>query len=69
MFRVIRDFPDLDCVLLNSGIGLELDFAKPDTVDGAGIRREFDTNYISYLLLTKAFLPHLLAKSTPSALM
>ena len=63
-----KGFPDLDCVVLNSGFGLNFDFSKPETVDGAKIRREFDTNYISYLLLTKAFLPHLLAKSTPSAL-
>lgn len=51
--------PDLDCVVLNSGIQRGFDFTKPETVDLSVLELEFTTNYISYIHLTKAFLPHL----------
>lgn len=59
---------DLDCVLLNSGIQRGFDFSKPETVDLAVVRQEFETNYLSYLALTNAFLPFLQGKKEPSAL-
>ena len=39
-------------------------FAKPETVDIDLIAEEFTTNYLSFLALTKAFLPFLQAKSS-----
>ncbi|KAF2874391.1 short-chain dehydrogenase/ reductase-like protein [Massariosphaeria phaeospora] len=51
--------PDLDSVILNSGIQRGFDFTKPETVDLSMIELEFTTNYLSYIHLTKAFLPHL----------
>jgi short-subunit dehydrogenase involved in D-alanine esterification of teichoic acids len=51
--------PDLDCVILNSGIQRGFDFSKPETVDLSVLELEFTTNYVSYVHLTKAFLPHL----------
>jgi short-subunit dehydrogenase involved in D-alanine esterification of teichoic acids len=60
--------PDLDCVLLNSGIQRGFNFAKPETVDMDVVSEEFTTNYLSYLALTKAFLPFLQAKTTESSL-
>jgi short-subunit dehydrogenase involved in D-alanine esterification of teichoic acids len=59
---------DLDCVFLNSGIQRGLNFAKPETVDVSVIKEEFVTNYLSFLALTKAFLPFLQAKDTESSL-
>lgn len=60
--------PDLDCVFLNSGIQRGFNFAKPETVDMDVVSEEFTTNYLSYLALTKAFLPFLQAKNTESSL-
>src|ERR1700712_2309424 len=51
--------PDLDCIVLNSGIQRSFDFSKPESVDLAIIGSEFTTNYLSFVHLTKAFLPHL----------
>lgn len=59
---------DLDCVFLNSGIQRGFDFSKPESVDLDVINQEFITNYLSYLALTKAFLPFLQAKKTESSL-
>lgn len=56
---IIKAHPDLDCVLLNSGIQRGFDFSKPETVDLSDLGLEFTTNYLSYVHLTKAFLPHL----------
>jgi short-subunit dehydrogenase involved in D-alanine esterification of teichoic acids len=55
-------------VFLNSGIQRGFNFAKPETVDMDVVSEEFTTNYLSYLALTKAFLPFLQAKNTESSL-
>lgn len=68
LFRIIKSHPDLDCIVLNSGIQRTMDFTKPETVDIAKIEFEFKTNYISFLALTKAFLPFLQSKKDESAL-
>lgn len=65
---VIENHRDLDCVILNSGIQRPVDFSKPETVDISSIQNEFNTNYISYIALTKAFLPFLQAKEEESSL-
>jgi len=57
---VLADFPQLDCVLLNSGIQRGFDFSHPETVDLSVLELELDTNYVSYLHVLKYFLPHLL---------
>lgn len=56
---VMKSHPDLDCVFMNSGIQRGLDFSKPEKVDLDTVYDEFNTNYLSYLHLTKAFLPYL----------
>ena len=53
---------------MNSGIQRSFDFSKPDTVDLNLIQTEFNTNYLSYLALTKAFLPFLQSKQSESAI-
>lgn len=54
---------------MNSGIQRGLDFSKPDLIDMDVVQLEFTTNYLSYLALTKAFLPFLQSKQKESALM
>ncbi|KAL8833136.1 MAG: hypothetical protein Q9170_004468 [Blastenia crenularia] len=67
--NVTSTYDDLDCILINSGIQRGLDFSKPDTIDMDVVEMEFKTNYLSYLALTKAFLPFLQNKQQESALM
>ena len=69
LHSITKTHEDLDCIFMNSGIQRGLDFSKPDTVDLDLIQSEFTTNYLSYLALTKAFLPFLQSKSTETALM
>ncbi|KAI4137104.1 MAG: hypothetical protein L6R39_007479 [Caloplaca ligustica] len=67
--NVISTYDDLDCILLNSGIQRGLDFSKPESIDVDAIETEYKTNYLSFLVLTKAFLPFLLKKQDESSLM
>ena len=57
--RVLAEHPDIDLVVLNSGVQRGLDFARPDTVDFATVRGELETNYTAHVALALAFLPHL----------
>ncbi|KAJ4295462.1 hypothetical protein N0V90_007474 [Kalmusia sp. IMI 367209] len=65
---VTRKHPDLDCVIINSGIQRGFNFAKPETVDLSALELEFTTNYISYIHLTKAFIPFLQKQDKETAL-
>ncbi|KAL8662653.1 MAG: hypothetical protein Q9202_004518 [Teloschistes flavicans] len=67
--NVTKTYTDLDCILINSGIQRSFDFSEPHTVDLDVVETEFKTNYLSYLALTKAFLPFLQSKQHESALM
>lgn len=58
--------PDIDCVLINSGIQRLFNFAKPETVDLAKLDEETTTNYTAYIHLTTAFLPFLQKKESAS---
>ena len=60
--------PDLDCVLLNSGIQRVFDFSKPETIDLSVIDTELLTNYTSFVHLTAAFLPHLQKQQSETSL-
>ena len=53
---------------MNSGIQRGLNFAEPDSIDLGVVEEEFKTNYLSYLALTKGFLPFLQSKKEESAL-
>ena len=65
---IIETHPDLDCVILNSGIQRGADFTRPESVDISSIQTELTTNYLSYISLTKAFLPFFQAKEDRTAL-
>lgn len=58
--------PDLDAVILNSGVQRALNFGHPETIDLAAFDLELKTNYTAYVYLITAFLPHLqkVAKAT-----
>ncbi|KAM0478373.1 hypothetical protein ACHAP7_006047 [Fusarium lateritium] len=51
--------PDLDSVVLNSGIQRGFDFSNPETLDLSVLGDELTTNYTSAVYLTAAFIPHL----------
>lgn len=49
---------------MNSGIQRGFDFSKPSTVDLSVLSEELNTNYLSYVHLVTAFLPHLQAQDS-----
>ncbi|KAI9753348.1 MAG: hypothetical protein M4579_005206 [Chaenotheca gracillima] len=65
---VTKEHPDLDFVMLNSGMQRGFDFSKPETIDLSVLEEEFKTNYLSYIHLTTAFLPFLQAKKSKTAI-
>ncbi|XDG05448.1 hypothetical protein ABKA04_005063 [Annulohypoxylon sp. FPYF3050] len=54
---VVKQHPDLDAVILNAGIQRPLFFDRPN-VDLKIFDEELTTNYISFVYLTAALLPH-----------
>ena len=65
---VLKAHPDIDCVLLNSGIQRPHNFKKPETIDLKNIDLEVTTNYTSYVHFTVALLPHLQKQNNETAL-
>ncbi|KAK3308582.1 uncharacterized protein B0T15DRAFT_111509 [Chaetomium strumarium] len=61
-------YPDLDCVFLNSGVQGQFNLSKPAEVDLDAFHQEVNTNFHSLVDLSIKFLPHLLGKSFPTAL-
>ncbi|KAH7128255.1 hypothetical protein B0J11DRAFT_431887 [Dendryphion nanum] len=55
--------PTIDCVFLNAGTQSIFDFSKPETVDLSNFNREMNVNFTSFVALTHAMLPHLLAQN------
>lgn len=64
---ITKSHPDIDAIVLNSGIQRPFDFTQPDTVDLSVVDTELTTNYTSYVHLTTAFLSYALAKTTPTS--
>ncbi|KXJ90268.1 hypothetical protein Micbo1qcDRAFT_205873 [Microdochium bolleyi] len=56
---IVEAHPDLDCIVLNSGVQRAFDFARPQDVDLESFGSELTTNYLSFVHLVTAFLPHL----------
>ena len=63
---ITKKHPDIDFVLLNAGIQKPYDLSKPETIDLAEVRHEFDVNFFSIVALTNAFLPFFYQKETPT---
>ncbi|KAL1974869.1 hypothetical protein VTN31DRAFT_5073 [Thermomyces dupontii] len=66
--RVTDDHPDIDAVILNSGIQRAFDFSRPETVDLGVFEKELSTNYLAHVHLTMALLPFLQSRSQPTHL-
>jgi short-subunit dehydrogenase involved in D-alanine esterification of teichoic acids len=65
---VVGKHPDVDSVIINSGIQRGFDFTKPETVDLTTLELEVTTNYIAYVHLTKALIPVLQKQEKETAL-
>lgn len=61
-------YPDIDCVFLNAGVQNQYDFGKPAQVDLAKFQSEMHVNFTSMVVLTHAFLPFLMGKSSQTGL-
>ena len=64
----MKTYPSIDCVFLNAGTMHRFDFSKPDSVDLEVFNREITVNFTSFVALTHALLPHLLARNEASSL-
>lgn len=69
--NVTTRHPDLDGVMISSGIQRGVDFSNPSAIDLTDFDMELKTNYIAWYHLSVAFLPHLqrISKERPSSLM
>ncbi|KAF2797527.1 oxidoreductase [Melanomma pulvis-pyrius CBS 109.77] len=65
---VTTAYPTIDCIFLNAGIQHRYDFAKPSTLDLPRFHHEITTNFLSFVALTHAFMPHLLSCSSPTGI-
>ncbi|KAI1459757.1 hypothetical protein F4805DRAFT_52411 [Annulohypoxylon moriforme] len=55
---ITKQHPDLDAVILNAGVQRPLFFDRPNGVDLNIFNDELTTNYVSFVHLTAALLPH-----------
>jgi short-subunit dehydrogenase involved in D-alanine esterification of teichoic acids len=68
VYRVIKDHPSLDSIILNSGIQRPLNFTHPKSIDLDVVGEEFNTNYLAPVHIIKTFLPFLQRQSAPTSL-
>ncbi|PMB65541.1 putative oxidoreductase DltE [Beauveria bassiana] len=66
--RVVDENPDLDCVLLNSGMQRMIRLSKPAEVELDAFHQEINTNFTSVVNLALKFSAKLLEKQTSTAL-
>ncbi|KAH7227183.1 uncharacterized protein BKA55DRAFT_584263 [Fusarium redolens] len=57
--NIIQSNPDLDCVIISSGVQRGFNFSRPETINLSLLGDELTTNYTSAVYLTTSFLPHL----------
>ncbi|KAH6722080.1 hypothetical protein DL95DRAFT_356832 [Leptodontidium sp. 2 PMI_412] len=65
---IVKNYPDLDCVFLNSGVQSQVRLSRPSEVDLNAFHEEISTNFSRLVDLSIKFLPHLLSKPFPTAL-
>ncbi|KAI1793897.1 NAD(P)-binding protein [Ganoderma leucocontextum] len=61
---ILSKYPELDAIMLSSGIQHIFDFRKPETIDFKLFDDEFNTNYVSIIKLIVLFLPHFLKRGS-----
>lgn len=64
----MTEYPDLDCVFLNSGIQSQIRLSRPTEVDLNAFHEEISTNFNRVVDLSVRFLAHLQKKPFPTAL-
>ncbi|KAH7924884.1 NAD(P)-binding protein [Leucogyrophana mollusca] len=57
---IVKQYPELDAIMLSSGIQHIYNFSKPETIDLDNIASELTVNYISIVSMITFFLPHLI---------
>lgn len=55
---ITQQHPDLDALIFNAAVFRHYDFSRPESVDLSVFDEEFRTNYVSFVHLATAFLPH-----------
>jgi len=60
---LVAKYPDLDAVVIASGIQYQHNFKKPENVDLGQVTKEMNVNYIAVVSLISMFLPHFLKLS------
>lgn len=65
----MSQYPDLDCVFLNSGVQAQYRLSQPAEVDLDAFHREMSTNFSRLVDLSIKFLSHLQQKPFPTALL
>ncbi|KAL5352029.1 hypothetical protein ACLOAV_001972 [Pseudogymnoascus australis] len=65
---IVNKYPDLDCIFLNSGVQSQVRLSRPTEVDLDAFHEEISTNFSRLVDLSIKFLPHLLLKPYPTAL-
>ncbi|KAJ4305085.1 hypothetical protein N0V90_000615 [Kalmusia sp. IMI 367209] len=58
---ILKDFPNLDTVLINAGIQKSFSYFNPSSIAPGEIEREIAVNLTAPTLLVQAFAPHLLS--------
>ncbi len=58
--QVLKDFPELNCVINNAGIQRRIHFAADRQPDDSAFVQEINTNLLGLIRVTSAFLPHLI---------
>jgi len=66
--KIVTEYPDLDCVFLNSGVQHQIRLSRPEEVDLDAFHQEISTNFNRLVDLSIKFLPHLQKKPVPTAL-
>jgi short-subunit dehydrogenase involved in D-alanine esterification of teichoic acids len=67
-FSITKKYPSIDCAFLNAGTLHRFDFSNPGTLDLEAFNHEMTINFTSFVALTHALLPHLLAHNKQSSL-
>ncbi|KAH6853374.1 hypothetical protein B0I37DRAFT_359128 [Chaetomium sp. MPI-CAGE-AT-0009] len=66
---IVSKYADLDCVFLNAGVQSRIRLSRPAEVDLDAFHHEMNTNFSRLVDLSTKFLPHLLQKPFPTALL
>ncbi|KAL0481031.1 oxidoreductase [Acrasis kona] len=68
--KILKDHPDVDCLINNAGVQKQLDFTDPNITSKLGdVDEEVAINITGLVHLVAAFTPHFIKSDVPSAVM